>query len=322
MSLPTFQGPPVPAATLHLKPSVSIQHALSLPNATLFAAEHAPSTVRGDTTRHAVKALSILEWTDFNFEVLGNLYRDMLSQRVLLPDGAKNGPFYVDNIEEAKKMFLEHLGPRLEDPIQRGAALLGSQFGHQFPAVVVKPGRSFDKQTPTLSYVAGNEPDARTLVVNICLHAHTWHSNMIGGSKAAIARRPLDRLAKYCLLARTRYGFLMTTKEIVVVRIRGTVFDTSMSCHVEWQAIPWSAEGPHELTACLSIWSLVMLSLDDLRLSGSPPHYLTRPHYLPAPRSLTLWVRYEIPQGFFYRHPASGQREAKLPQGAEFQDPQ
>ncbi|CCT69071.1 uncharacterized protein FFUJ_08008 [Fusarium fujikuroi IMI 58289] len=320
MSLPTFQGTPMPDFSVHMKRSVSIRYALSQPNPALLGAEHAPSSTRGDTTRHAVKALSILKWTDFNIEVLEDLYKDMLSQMVLSPSGAKSGPFHLDNIEEAKKMFLEHLGPRLEDPIEQGAALLGSQFGHQFPAVVVKPGRSFDRQTPTLSYVAGNEPDARTLVVNICLHANAWHSSMIGGNKATIARRPLDRLAKYCLLARTRYGFLMSTKEIVVMRIRGKVFDTSMSCHVEWQAIPWSVNGPYELTACLSIWFLVMLSLDDLRLSGSPPHYLPPPYYLPAPRSLNVWARYQIPKGFFYRHPSSGQREAELPEGAEFED--
>ncbi|KAF4943219.1 hypothetical protein FGADI_13555 [Fusarium gaditjirri] len=320
MSLPTFQGTPVPAFTVHIHQSVSIRDALALPNATLFGPEHASSSIRADTTRHAVRALSISKWTNFDFEVLTELYKDMLNQMVPPPNGAKSGPFHVNIIEEAKKMFLEHLSPRLEEPIKQGAALLGSQFGHQFPAVVVKPGKSFDKQTPTLSYVAGNDPDGRTLVVNLCLHANAWRSSMISGNKATMARRPLDRLAKYCLLAHTRYGFLMTTEEIVVVRIRGTVFNTNMSCHVEWQAIPWSAQGPYELTACLSIWSLVMLSLDDLRMSGSPPHYLPLPRCLPDPRPLNLWWRCQIPKGFFYRHPSSGQREADLPEGSMFED--
>ncbi|KAH7244402.1 uncharacterized protein BKA55DRAFT_541307 [Fusarium redolens] len=324
MNIPTLRGTPVHTTVIQVEQIISIRDTLSISNANLLANRTASTSVNRDTTQQAITTASASRWADFSLEVLTEVYKNILDQMVMPPRGVRSGTFDIRRVQDATTMFIEHLSPPLEEPISRGAAFLGGQSNRQFPAVVVKVSndiklnKGVETYNPPLSFVTGD--GARTLVVGFFLHARAWNSNKLLHTETAMAKRPLLRIAKYCLLAHTRYGFIMTMDEIVVVRIKGTVFDTKAPCHVEWQAVPWVAQGPYELTVCLSMWSLVMLSLDDLRLSTSPSHYMPPPHHIPHPRSLNIWWHYQIPGGFFYRHPSSGQREADLPEGATFEE--
>ncbi|KAF9762348.1 hypothetical protein IL306_003446 [Fusarium sp. DS 682] len=169
-------------------------------------------------------------------------------------------------------------------------------------------GMLFERNKPTLSFKAGNE---KVLVVGNILHPGiNWNSSQLSGTRP-MAKHPVNRIAKYCLLAKTRYGFILTTTELVVIRIRGTVFDTSEPCDVEWQSIAWAAHGEFELTTNLAIWWLVMLGLYD-QLSTDSPH-----PSIPSARSLNLWwLRDNGQGGHFYEHHSSRQRALQLPNGA------
>ncbi|KAF5531744.1 hypothetical protein FNAPI_13172 [Fusarium napiforme] len=318
MNIPTVQGNPMQTSMIQIEHSVSILNALSSPNAPLRASNATPSTVREDMTRRAVKEATVAPWVDFDLNTLTKTYKSLLAQQVMPPRGVKNGNFDIRTVHDATTMFIEHIVPRLENPISVGATFLGAQFTVRFPAVVVKVGNDVESYNPPLSFVT--EDGSQTLLVGLVVHAKAWNSNKLLYRETAVSKRPILRIAKYCMLARTRYGFIMSTDGLVVVRISGDVFDTTAPLHVEWRAIPWVAQGPDGLTFCLSLWLLVMLDLDDLRLSTYPFYNDQFPPHIPPRRSLNVWVCCRTPKGFFYRHPSSGQRCAELPEGAEFED--
>jgi len=75
---------------------------------------------------------------------------------------------------------------------------------------------------------------------------------------------PLRQLATYCHRHHTRYGFIVTEEEVVVLRVA----DKDKSAKerhfvVEYKAVPWTEEGENKLTGCLAIWFLACLGFHE-----------------------------------------------------------
>jgi len=87
----------------------------------------------------------------------------------------------------------------------------------------------------------------------------TWHSNDLE-TLAEKSECPIHHLAVYANHDETRYGFVLTDQEVIVVR---TFYDNSHALGEEWQAISWDASGDGTLTPSLAVWFLVMMALNE-----------------------------------------------------------
>ncbi|KAL2125919.1 hypothetical protein VTI74DRAFT_2247 [Chaetomium olivicolor] len=75
---------------------------------------------------------------------------------------------------------------------------------------------------------------------------------------------PVRQLATYCRYGETRYAYLITQTELVALRVRRIASSThTHSAAIEYRAIPWSANGPNQLTAHLAIWALGCMGMND-----------------------------------------------------------
>ncbi|KAI1361614.1 hypothetical protein F5Y08DRAFT_342516 [Xylaria arbuscula] len=115
------------------------------------------------------------------------------------------------------------------------------------------------------------------------------------GMKTHMSSAPLRQLYTYCVDAKSRYGCIVTSKEVVVVRIKGnwsdqnsendgpsatltkdSVAPVQMQSIMEWKSIKWSehkkAEAPgayKNLTMNLALWIMHILAGNDNEIRSS-----------------------------------------------------
>ena len=131
-------------------------------------------------------------------------------------------------------------------------------------------------------------------------------------NSGVVACLPLRRVAAYCLSTDTRYGFVLTPGEIVLVRVSGTAYDNTQPCLIEWKAVPWGASGPNTLTVSLSLWFIAMMSLNPIHGKLCPPG--TAP-------PVNFWWKYKDPAGtVIYQHHLSLRQVLASPAGVTVHD--
>ncbi|KAJ4247132.1 hypothetical protein NW762_013270 [Fusarium torreyae] len=293
--------------------SPRIEDVLSRPNPRLSTT---PPT--SGMTRFNVPMLrwnNLSRWDDFNFQVLSDCFGDILNKHISPINYVQPGPFEIKTLTDLKDMCTRSILPRLDQPMAIGAAELGSRLNQTFPRIYTGHDQLLagGHRRSALSFMADYDNSHRThLVVSCVLHGSQWNSEALSNGVPAIAIEPIDRIATYCLLANTRYGFILTTQELVVVRVSGTAHKTNNSCQVEWQAIPWHASGPNVLTITLALWCLVMMSLRDTYRSICGPDQL-----LPLHR----WWKYQNLEGMaVYHHHISMREVFSQPPGASVEE--
>jgi len=77
--------------------------------------------------------------------------------------------------------------------------------------------------------------------------------------------RPLEQIMTYCRYALTRYAYIVTQTEVVVMRVRRikTPNTTKHFAAIEYASIPWTATAKDGLTAHLAIWTLGCMGMND-----------------------------------------------------------
>ncbi|KAM0550845.1 hypothetical protein ACHAPJ_008709 [Fusarium lateritium] len=308
MDQSTFGKGPV-----HNTQSPTIEDVLSRPNPKLSAT---PST--SGITKVNVPILrwnDLSRWEDFNFQVLSDCFEDILKKHISPINYAQPGPFKIKTLTDLKDICTRNIFPLLDQPIAIGAAELGSRSNYTFPTIYTGRGQPLGRghRLSALSFMTDFDNSPRThLVVSCVLLESQWNSNALSDEFPSIALEPIHRIATYCLLANTRYGFILTTQELVVIRVSGTAYKTNSPCRVEWQAIPWNASGPNVLTVTLALWCLVMMSLRDTYRSICGPDQL-----LPLHR----WWKYQNLEGIaVYHHHISMWEVFSRPPGASVEE--
>lgn len=253
----------------------------------------------------------IVRWQSFNLDCLRQAYGDILDDYPVPTVVSRLGPHVVNGINQFKQVVIDYIFPRLTHPLQTGATVLGARLGAGLPNV------SFKKDTivdwPRRSGLSLISDDGIHFLVGCVLMGSQWDSAWLERSYVlGDVSQPLRRVAAYCLATDTRYGFVLTPKEVVVVRVSGTAYDARQPCRIEWQAVPWDASGPDTLTVNLSLWFISMMSLNPNHHGLCPPG---------AAPSLNLWLRYQDPAGSIaYKHHLSLRQAFCLPTGAEAED--
>ncbi|KAJ3456671.1 hypothetical protein MRS44_016694 [Fusarium solani] len=189
--------------------------------------ESSPSrTVPQDKTAAPVSCFEVSNWTEFNLETLIEAYGDILNEQVQITNHVPTEIPSIRSLADLKTVGQRHIFP-------------------------------FFSLCPAFTLLSG---DDEALLVSCVQYAKQWNSSDLLGTSAS-AKYPIGRLVTYCRTAGTRYGFVLTSNEVVVVRVSKA--GTPRAFHVEWQAIPWGASGDSTLTVNLALWFLAMMSLND-----------------------------------------------------------
>ncbi|RKK85757.1 hypothetical protein BFJ69_g1367 [Fusarium oxysporum] len=303
MIIPPFSVP-------HTWASQSVQDSLTAANPTLNVTVNPANLV--PTNAADLDGAQIVRWDQFNIDSLRQAYGDILDRYPVPTVIGHHGPHAVNGLRRFKQVFMDNLFPRLAHPIQTGATVLGARLGTALPNVSIEKDTIVD--WPRRSGLSLVSDDGTHFLVGCVLMESQWDSTRLESSHYLedLAFLPLRRVATYCLATDTRYGFVLTPGEVVVVRVSGTAYDYGQPCRIEWQAVPWGASGPDTLTVSLSLWFVAMMSLN-------PTHHRLLPPGAAPP--LNLWLRYQDPAGVAaYKHHLSLRQAFCLPAGAPVDD--
>jgi hypothetical protein len=99
--------------------------------------------------------------------------------------------------------------------------------------------------------------------------------------------KPLSQVATYCRYAETRYAFIITQIEVVVLRIRRTqqLSGKDFTAAVEYASVPWAATAKDKLTANLAVWTLGCMAMNDGHRPMAGPNHAP----LTGMAKLTWW---------------------------------
>lgn len=142
-----------------------------------------------------------------------------------------------------KKKYMQYPGPKQNGP-KKNRPLEPDM------AIYLKDG---DRHTSTVLVAGDNKV------------ATKWAcTEMIQPNPKAGVLWPIRQVLTYCVYGNTRYGYIMTTSEVVVLRVSKNPSTSSTSEYiVEWTQVPWENSGEGKLTVNLAIWWLGMLGLAD-----------------------------------------------------------
>ncbi|KAJ4006066.1 hypothetical protein NW752_001313 [Fusarium irregulare] len=293
----------------HTWATTSIQDSLASDNPTLQVESKPTQLV--NTNVADITNPKIAHWNDFDLDSLRQAYGDLLEQHPVPRVASSHSPLKVNGLTDLKKVFVDHVFPRLMQPIKTGATVLGGRLGDILPDVSMCKDTLVERRyRSALSLMSDN--GVHYLVSCVLLETQ-WTSAMVESTNSgAVACLPLRRVAAYCLSTNTRYGFVLTPGEIVVVRVSGTAYDKTQPCLIEWKAVPWNASGPNTLTVSLSLWFIAMMSLN-------PTHRVLCPPGTAPP--VNLWWKYKDPAGtVIYQHHLSLRQVLAPPAGVTVHD--
>jgi hypothetical protein len=268
---------------------------------------NAPINPRPVQTWMMVDPKDVMYWQGFNLVNLRNAYGHILDLPCpTCPVSDAHPRFLIQTLDELKQHGIEALHHLLQRPLQYAIPKLKQSL------VCSKHDVLCDYKAPhtQIDWIWGvfYAMDDTNFVVSCSRLSNTFTSEDLRLKKPD-AIYTLRQLATYAAIGKTRYGFILTDKEVVIVRFH------VKSQNVEeyaagWVAIPWKETGMYTLTAPLAVFSLIMMSLnDDHRQIVVGNNTL----------SLDAWIREKLWDGkvIFYHH-LSGRCVNKLPEGVRF----
>ncbi|RBR11251.1 uncharacterized protein FIESC28_09135 [Fusarium coffeatum] len=117
----------------HTWATTSIQDSLASENPTLQVAS---KTVKlADTNVADIANPGIAHWDDFDLDSLRQAYGDLLEEHPVPRVASSHSPLKINGLTDLKKIFVDHVFPRLMQPIKTGATALGDRLGDRLPDV-------------------------------------------------------------------------------------------------------------------------------------------------------------------------------------------
>lgn len=260
----------------------------------------------GASNYHATKGVSIesiTRWVDFNLQNIISAYGHILSrhasslQKVNLENAQSEEE--LRNVTELKKAAYHWLDSMCVPLVCEGAGILQGSLscpdtvrsGQDAPLIPKKGNQ------PNWTFFTGQDHRIY-LVTGTFRLSKAWSSEKLE-QQTSRCNEPIEQLARHAVEAETRYGFILSEKEVVVVCFYNT---KQGKLAAKWQPVPRSACSQDMLTANLAIWTLTMMGLNDQHRSVLQEAY-TMP--------LNAWLA----QPGHYRNHLSGRVLSNLPTG-------
>ncbi|EEU37753.1 uncharacterized protein NECHADRAFT_88134 [Fusarium vanettenii 77-13-4] len=288
----------------------TIQNILALPSPVFTLTGFQTRAVGHCDKWERVQMCHVRQWDDFNVSNISSAFGDLLDQPASVAMGGLCANRGVRNLGEMKNHAIDWLLGILESPLAAGSRLLSHRLGSasaiDHSRDTTFPGAKHKYESSLIFYL-DSSPRIH-FVVSCARLSSQWTSEGLKNQEPA-AVIPIRQLATYAKESGTRYSFIMTDKEVVVVRF---IVDSTGQYRAEWQAIPGYASGEGSLTVGLAVWALIMMSLNEKHRAVT-----TEAETLP----INLWWREQGVDGrFTYRHHLSGRELPYLHSGAVHRD--
>ncbi|KAL2694765.1 hypothetical protein Neosp_001352 [[Neocosmospora] mangrovei] len=239
----------------------TIQNILALPSPAFTLPETPTKAPNPCGKWQTILPQHVRQWDDFNLDTISGAFGDLLDQPASVAMGGLYANRGVRNLGEMKNHAIDWLLKILESPVTVGSRLLSHRLGcasaidHSRDTTF--PGAKHKYESSLIFYL-DIKPRVH-FVVSCARLSSQWTSEGLKNPDP-VAMLPICQLATYAKESGTRYCFVMTDKEVVVVRF---MVDFTGQYQAEWQAIPRSASGERTLTVGLAVWALIMMSLQE-----------------------------------------------------------
>lgn len=247
----------------------TMMEVLTRPNPNLRLTATSTSLTNGKWWQQ-VDPKNLSEWRDFSYDNLMNGWGHLLQNNTLVKGELQ------EEITDTQRSISDE--DKVDD-IARGWTINSTREALKRGAQILRPNSHDDiviaKHTIKFRTANGElakpdmaifwRNDARTcLAVGDNKTSKGWNLTRVLGKNVEGAKpmRPINQITTYCMLGQTRYGWIMSDKELVVCRISFTSVPRDPArkvWKVELKTIPWDAAGPGVLTVNLSIWWLGMM---------------------------------------------------------------
>lgn len=211
---------------------------------------------------------NLTEWLDFDLETILDRYDWLLEHTMLPPDPLpESPPPAIMSQSHLQYRLAEHVVPRVRRALRATFSYLESRHGLKGRAVLSFDGGAYTSfagaHEPELSFYAveGDRDSSRHRVPGAVRPSWQWDSSFALRPDGQHAYRAgLATLNWYMSHRGSRYGFMLTDKELVAVR-RMENGDLQLSASILWRT--WGTYQNPELTLFLGLWYLGMLASRD-----------------------------------------------------------
>ncbi|OQE25576.1 hypothetical protein PENSTE_c006G05460 [Penicillium steckii] len=255
----------------HHPPLISLQQYLQVGLPRITVLDQGQST---ENTRSgyywADQIKSTRRWDDFNIDSIQQTFRPLLEQTQIPPEPIVNSvPLPVNSEASARARIEYYLSPLVRRSLRAGFANIEAlAFPHRYRTVTFDAGTS-------AQHITGGEPDLAFFELDPYLRAENrpnrapgdikpsfkWALSMGSSPRRGVRtefNQALSQVNYYMKQHHSRYGFLLTERELVAIQRLDGNGRLELS-----DAIPWTATGTPEepvLTVTLGLWYLGMLS--------------------------------------------------------------
>lgn len=218
---------------------------------------------------------SLSPWSNFNIHTVMQQYGPLLDAVTIENEYVPNSPPGTVN---SQNVLRSHLAECIHPRIRRS---LRAAFQHkaQFPALQDLTTLSFSvgqsamrlgKLRPDFAYFdpTRNAAIASNRAPGLIKPSWEWKSAMVRGCGDDMKqyKQVLSEVIYHMRQHETRYGFILTDQELVVLKRVDAEWNLEAAAPVPWTTAGTS--GAPRLTVCLALWYLGMLAAHDQRLDS------------------------------------------------------
>lgn len=226
---------------------------------------------------------NVVEWTEFTYDTLmsgwshiledantvkGELEEEITNtQRVIQDENKVDGIALGWNIKSVRAA-LKRGADMLHPDTQRDIVI--DKHGRKFKSKKDENGKTHDA-IPDMAIFWRSEPKY-CLAIGDNKTSKGWKFSMLQVHPSFTKMRPIRQITTYCMLGKTRYGWIMTDFELVACRVSFVLNGNNKEWQIECKSVPWSASGTGVLTVNLCIWWLGMMGTSSRYREIAPTH--------------------------------------------------
>lgn len=230
-----------------------------------------PGAVRQVPSYEPLDEDDVLDWPDLSFENLKAAYGHLFDI----------GPLALDAVQDMRGTSFDNVVKiwnyrTCSQPIKRATEKVQVDLGAERCGIDMEylsqnncPRAAAKSNAPdwciSLRELQDSEDDENRIIA-VCgdTKCSSWcSSNRMTTRSRADWIFPLRRVLTCCVNNKTRYGYILTSEEVVVFRVYEDRSTPPSPWRIQHAAIPWENAGESTLTVNLAIWALAMMSLNE-----------------------------------------------------------
>ncbi|KAG7292884.1 hypothetical protein NEMBOFW57_002929 [Staphylotrichum longicolle] len=224
----------------------------------------------------------VLDWPDFTYDNIKAAYGHLFDIGPLHSDAIQDlrgSPGEIEKEAHVDDVVLDWNWRICRHPLKHGAEKIQSDLGVERCDITMRhlghdskdPSSDAKAKAPDWCIFLRDRQDPDDEKRIIAVWGDSKCSSKWASDPSRLAARykanwiwPFRQVLTYCVNNATRYGYILTPEEVVVLRVyEDRVATPAAPWRVQHAAVPWSNSGDGVLTVNLAIWALAMMSLNE-----------------------------------------------------------